>query len=183
MKVLIVLSITVVSASAFLTPQPQSFRPSTRVAAAKGFGKTEEKRKPAREPTEQPVVNEVSASTPQPPAPAPMNAGQRALEQMRRERAEQRNAELQRARDMLKQDEQVQEAAAAIPEQVAMRMGQRMLPFVGIPLFLGMGAFVGFWYFATYRDMSFEPSMVAASTILILVVGLLVRLDRCVCPS
>ncbi|GAX25362.1 hypothetical protein FisN_5Lh457 [Fistulifera solaris] len=108
----------------------------------------------------------------EPAAPA-MNAGQRALEKIRRERAEQKNAELQRAREVLQQDKQVQQAAAAIPEKVAQRMGKRMIPFVGIPLFLSMGVFVGFWYMATYRYMSFEPSLVAASTILILVLGLL----------
>jgi hypothetical protein len=64
---------------------------------------------------------------------------------------------------------------AAIPEKVATRMGQRMLPFVGAPLFLAMGTFVGFWYMATYRDLEFQPALVATSTILLLVVGLLVR--------
>jgi hypothetical protein len=54
-------------------------------------------------------------------------------------------------------------------------MGGRMLPFVGVPLFGAMGTFVGFWYMATYRDVEFEPALVAATTIVLLVVGLVVR--------
>jgi hypothetical protein len=62
--------------------------------------------------------------------------------------------------------------AAVIPEKVAVRMGKRMLPFVGLPLIGGMGSFVAFWYLATYRDMEFQPSMVAFTTIAILAIGL-----------
>jgi Photosynthesis affected mutant 68 len=47
---------------------------------------------------------------------------------------------------MLAADEQAGVTPTAIPEPVAMRMGQRMLPFVGLPLFLGVVTFVGFWY-------------------------------------
>jgi hypothetical protein len=54
-----------------------------------------------------------------------------------------------------------------------------MLPFVGIPLFGGMGTFVAFWYLATYKNMEFQPAMVAFTTIAILVVGLLVRCLVC----
>jgi len=48
-----------------------------------------------------------------------------------------------------------------------------MLPFVGLPLFGGMGVFVAFWYFATYKGLEFQPSLVAYSTIAVLAVGLL----------
>jgi len=65
--------------------------------------------------------------------------------------------------------------AAVIPEKVAQRMGKRMLPFVGIPLFGAMGSFVGFWYFATYRDQEFQPALVAAVSIGLLAMGLVVR--------
>jgi Photosynthesis affected mutant 68 len=104
-----------------------------------------------------------------------MNAGQRALEKMRRERAEQKDQELRKLRELIQTDEQLQEAPAAIPEKVAQRMGKRMLPFVGIPLLGSMGTFVAFWYLRTYKNMDFEPSMVATSTVFFLVVGLLVR--------
>lgn len=155
------------AAEAFLAPSPLR-TPSTFCSAAKGFGNTGEKKIKQKAPA-------VATPAPEETSPEPtMNAGQRALEKIRRERAEQKNAELQRARELLQQDMQVQQTAAAIPEKVAQRMGQRMIPFVGIPLFLSMGVFVGFWYMATYRDMSFEPSLVAASTILILVLSLLV---------
>jgi hypothetical protein len=111
------------------------------------------------------------AKTPEPI----LNDGQKALADLRRGRAEQRDTELRRVRAMISEDKQVQDAPAAIPERVAQRMGARMLPFVGLPLFLGMGSFVTFWYYATYKDVGFEPSIVAGSTILILVFGLLVR--------
>jgi hypothetical protein len=105
------------------------------------------------------------------------NEGQRALAELRRERAEQRNAELRQYQEIKSVDEFISSTpdAAVIPEKVAMRMGKRMLPFVGIPLFGGMGTFVGFWYLATYRDMEFQPALVAFTTIAILAVGLLVR--------
>lgn len=108
-----------------------------------------------------------------------MNQGQIALQQMRREQAEKKDIELRRVREIRDTDRMLQDSreAAAIPEKVAMRMGKRMLPFVGIPLFGSLAAFVAFWYFATYKDLEFEPGMVAASTIVILVSGLLVRAD------
>eukprot|EP00536_Pseudo-nitzschia_multiseries_P012619 jgi/Psemu1/244743/estExt_Genewise1.C_4920034 len=94
---------------------------------------------------------------------------------MRREKAEQRNAELQKMQEVVQQDQLVRETggeAAVIPEKVAQRMGKRMLPFVGIPLFGSMGAFAGFWYMATYRDMEFQPVLVAGTTIALLLIGL-----------
>jgi hypothetical protein len=104
--------------------------------------------------------------------------GKAALDKMRREKAEQRNAELQKMKDLEEVDQMMLETggeAAVIPEKVAQRMGKRMLPFVGIPLFGAMGTFVGFWYMATYRDMEFQPVLVAGSTIALLVIGLVVR--------
>ena len=151
---------------------PSTARPALtqlEMAKKKGFSKQET---PKKKP--QPVEATTTTTTAAPEQPAQLNAGQRALEKMRREQAEAKDAELRRVREMLQEDQQVQETAAAIPEKVAARMGKRMLPFVGLPLFLGMGSFVAFWYMATYKEMSFEPSMVAASTILILVFGLLV---------
>ena len=155
---------------------PSTARPALtqlEMAKKKGFSKQETpKKKP--QPAEATTTTTTTATTAAPEQPAQLNAGQRALEKMRREQAEAKDAELRRVREMLQEDQQVQETAAAIPEKVAARMGKRMLPFVGLPLFLGMGSFVAFWYMATYKEMSFEPSMVAASTILILVFGLLV---------
>lgn len=94
---------------------------------------------------------------------------------MRRERAEQRNAELRKVKEVQEVDALLRETpeAAVIPEKVAQRMGKRMLPFVGIPIFGTMGSFVGFWYMATYRDMEYQPALVAATSIALLVVGLL----------
>jgi len=101
--------------------------------------------------------------------------GKAALDKMRREKAEERNAELQKMKNIQDVDQMMLETggeAAVIPEKVAQRMGKRMLPFVGIPLLGGMGTFVGFWYMATYRDLEFEPVLVAGTTIALLAVGL-----------
>lgn len=105
-----------------------------------------------------------------------MNGGQQALQELRRERAEQRDAQLRKVKEIKSVDEYISEVpgGAVIPEKVAMRMGKRMLPFVGIPLIGGMGSFVTFWYFATYRDLEFQPSLVAFTTIAILALGLVV---------
>lgn len=110
-------------------------------------------------------------TTPDEPA---LNSGQAALARMRAQRQTKKDAELRRIAEIRQMDAQVQEEAAAIPERVAQRMGKRMLPFVGIPLFGGMGAFVAFWYFATYRGVEFEPVVVAGTTIGLLAVSLLV---------
>jgi Photosynthesis affected mutant 68 len=105
-----------------------------------------------------------------------MNSGQRALQELRRQNIEQKDQELRQVRELIQADTQVQTAGpVAIPEQVAQRMGLRMLPFVGIPFFGGMMTFILFWYYATYQNVQFEPTLVAASTILLLLVGLVVR--------
>ena len=171
-----------------------------QASTRKGFGSTPEspKSKKKAAPSTEPVAVTTTASssggveTSKPAAaattqsseeePQPVNAGQRALAEMRRQRAEQKDAELRKVREMLQADQQVKERqGAAIPERVAQRMGQRMLPFVGIPLVGGMSCFVAFWYLATYRDMEFQPALVAFSTILILVFSLLVRSVQRVC--
>jgi len=154
--------------------------------AGKGFGKQAPPPppppSPKKEEEEQPPIqvqstmssgSQTSSSPPGARAPEPeMNEGQKELARMRRERAEQRDAELRNLRELRNTDAQVKEQPAAIPEKVANRMGARALPFVGIPIFGGMGAFVLFWYLATYKDLEFEPSLVAATTIGLLVVGL-----------
>ena len=156
---------------------------------AKGFGAsptTEEAPKKQKASAAAAAPEQAEPSSPPPsgggaaPPGGGTNAGQRALAELRRQRAEERDAELRRVRGMLDADRQLREAPATIPEPVARRMGRRMLPFVGLPLFLGVGAFAGFWYLATYKNMDFEPSLVAGSTIAILVFGLLVRWQRVV---
>lgn len=104
-----------------------------------------------------------------------MNQGKILLDNMRREKAEERDVQLRRVKEIRDTDKMLQTTpeAAAIPEKVAMRMGKRMLPFVGIPLFGSLGAFVSFWYFATYKDVEYQPAAVAATTIVLLATGLL----------
>lgn len=117
----------------------------------------------------------VSKSAP----PPDLSQGKLALEKMRREKVEQRNQELRKIREVQDIDQMVRESpeAAVIPEKVAQRMGQRMLPFVGIPLFGSMASFVGFWYMATYRDMEFQPVLVATTSLVLLAVGIVVSHD------
>jgi hypothetical protein len=136
------------------------------LSAKKGFGAEETSKKKSRK--SEPVVMQEKAET-------STNAGQKALEELRRQRAEAKDAELRKVREMLAADKQVEQSPATIPEKVAQRMGQRMLPFVGAPLFLAMGTFVAFWYFATYKNMEFQPTVVAGTTSGLLFVGLMVR--------
>jgi len=148
-------------------------------AAGKGFGNTPEPTPPKRstkEVTSGDNNSQVAEKETTAPAAAPpeLNAGQKALQTMRRERAEAKDEELRKVRELLQTDEQVQETPAAIPEKVANRMLGRMLPFVGIPLLLSLSGFVAFWYLATYKDMEFQPGLVAGTTIALLAVGLLV---------
>jgi hypothetical protein len=141
--------------------------------AKKGFGKTPEPAPTKVEPKT--AVEPAARSTPEAAASSTSeekNGGQRALNDMRRQRAESKDTELRKVRELMDADSQLQEAPAVIPEKVAQRMGKRMLPFVGIPLFVGMGGFVAFWYYATYKNVEVQPNLVAASTILILVFGL-----------
>jgi len=97
------------------------------------------------------------------------------LQQLRSREAEKRDAELRKLRDLRDTDALLAEdaSAAAIPERVAQRMGKRMVPFVGIPLFGSFASFIGFWYLATYKDMEFQPAVVATTSFVFLAVGLL----------
>jgi hypothetical protein len=94
---------------------------------------------------------------------------------MRRVRAEEKDAELRKVRDLVQTDAAIKEAPAVIPERVAQRMGKRMLPFVGVPFVGGITAFTAFYYYAVVKNMEFQPVLVAGSTIGILVFSLLVR--------
>eukprot|EP00980_Cylindrotheca_fusiformis_P016964 scaffold5159_cov112-Cylindrotheca_fusiformis.AAC.18 len=166
----------------FVIPQPSDNSVTTLRAKSKGFGAKETpKANPKKESSESSsIVDNVSEKSPMTAQPFPeqqegdLSQGKKALEKMRRERAEQRNAELQKIKELKDVDAMLQDSseAAVIPEKVAQRMGNRMLPFVGIPLFGSMAAFVGFWYMATYKDLEFQPALVAGSTIIILAVGL-----------
>lgn len=104
-----------------------------------------------------------------------VSPGAEALSRLRRQKAEERNEELRQIRELKSIDKQLQTSpdSAVIPERVAQRMGKRMLPFVGVPLFGVTGAFITFWYLATYKNYEFQPALVAFSTIGILGIGLI----------
>eukprot|EP00560_Eucampia_antarctica_P000067 CAMPEP_0197832920 /NCGR_PEP_ID=MMETSP1437-20131217/16881_1 /TAXON_ID=49252 ORGANISM="Eucampia antarctica, Strain CCMP1452" /NCGR_SAMPLE_ID=MMETSP1437 /ASSEMBLY_ACC=CAM_ASM_001096 /LENGTH=287 /DNA_ID=CAMNT_0043436585 /DNA_START=18 /DNA_END=881 /DNA_ORIENTATION=+ len=147
------------------------------MAKKQGFGKNVPKK---RTPPSQPPVNEMEANPiaeaqPREETTSSLGGGKDALARLRRAEAEKRNEELRAVRDLKDVDDFLVENpdAAVIPEKVAMRMGKRMLPFVGVPLFGSLGSFVAFWYFATQKDIAFQPTLVAFSTIFILIIGLL----------
>ena len=170
----------------------------TKLEASKGFGEKKQtkklsgKKKLSSQATTQ-SSSQVSSSdfelttSPTSENPFPQEArtdisqGAVALEKMRRERAEKRDEELRRMKQLQDIDSMLKESSepAVIPEKVAQRMGSRMLPFVGLPLFGGMAAFVGFWYMSTYKGVTYEPSVVASTTIALMVAGLLVCFSFC----
>lgn len=166
----------------FLLPHHGAVSHSTNLATAlhlakksKGFDKSapKPKPKPKEEPSSQ--VDVTSTSAQERIDEEEMNAGQKALAKLRSQQQSSKDEELRQIKEIRSIDEFIRDdpTAAVIPEKVAMRMGSRMLPFVGIPLFGTMGAFVAFWYFRTYKNVEFETNVVAFTTIGLLVVGLL----------
>jgi len=108
--------------------------------------------------------------------PPEKNTGSQLLQTLRSREAEKRDDELRKLRELRETDALLASEegadAAAIPERVAQRMGKRMLPFVGIPLFGSAMTFVGFWYLAVYKDMEFQPAIVAVTSVGFLAIGL-----------
>jgi len=151
--------------------------------AGKGFGDkppTKQKSTPTIESsTESTSSSSVATpvSTQEQPQPTIRedNTGSKLLRDLRSREAEKRDEELRKLRTLRETDAALREdaGAAAIPEKVAQRMGKRMLPFVGIPLFGSFASFIGFWYMAVYRDMEFQPALVATTSFVFLAIGLL----------
>ena len=149
------------AAAALALGNADAFQPwhsSARVSlavSAKGFGAKTDEQKPKQGSRVPPVV--VAADTDElPPLPAAAAAaspdaggggGSKLLAELRSREAEKRDMELTKLRELRETDRMLQEdgGAAAIPERVAQRMGKRMLPFVGVPLFGSIASFVGFW--------------------------------------
>lgn len=168
-------------ASAFAPPsqyviKSQSQPSLVALSAGKGFGEkppTKQKSTPSIETTstEAPVATQEF----QPTKVTEDNTGSKRLRELRSREAERRDEELKKLRALRETDAALREdaGAAAIPEKVAQRMGKRMIPFVGIPLFGTFASFIGFWYMAVYRDQEFQPALVATTSFVFLAVGLL----------
>jgi len=129
----------------------------------------------AVEDTDPTVVNNNDAkeSTPE---MIVLNAGQKKLANLRANKQAKKDEELRKLNELVSMEKYVRDVdpnAAVIPERVASRMGKRMIPFVGIPLLGGMGSFVTFWYLATYKNLEYQPALVATTTIGLLAIGLL----------
>ena len=156
-------------------PQSQPVTPTWTLSAGKGFGDKPAPAKPKASPPPPSTVEIIEDSS------APLNAGQEnkgstLLQQLRSREAEKKDEELRKLRELRETDALLAEdaGAAAIPERVAQRMGKRMLPFVGIPLFGSFATFIAFWYLATYKDLEFQPAVVAGTSALFLAIGLFV---------
>jgi len=150
----------------------------SRSSSGKGFGKESAaasatpKPKPNTDPSNDSAVAPIMVDEDQ--VEEPLSGGKKALARLRRQAAEQRNDELRSVRELQRIDSSLQEdpSAAVIPEKVAQRMGKRMIPFVGVPLFGVLGTFVAFWYFTVYGELELQPTIVAYSTIAVLGFGL-----------
>lgn len=143
---------------------------------SRGFDKSIPKSTPPKkQDKDSPLESQISTPTFSNDNSEGLNAGQKALEKLREQQQSTKDEELRKIQEIRKVDESIRDdpTAAVIPEKVAMRMGSRMLPFVGIPLFGTMGAFIAFWYLRTYKNVEFETNVVAFTTIGFLVVGLL----------
>jgi len=164
---------------------------SVALSAGKGFGDKPTPTKQKSKPTQTITSQDTSTTTATAPSaygqPATKDAsgtiqeetGSQLLKELRRQEAEKRDEELRKLRDLRNTDALLAEegtAASAIPERVAQRMGKRMLPFVGIPLFGSFASFIGFWYLATQKDLEFQPAVVATTSFVFLAIGLLVSL-------
>ena len=160
---------------------PTPFQPSRGIVSlllakkqsGKGFGAAKDEGSIKKIEVSTEVVEESVRPT-EPVAPV-KTAGQLALERLREQERAQKDEELRKIKEMRKVEGEVSSNpdAAVIPEKVAQRMTKRMLPFVGIPLFGVMGTFVAFWYLRVYKDMVFETSIVAFTTIAVLALSLL----------
>lgn len=186
MKVSTALALSLLAIDSVSAFQPASFisrnkLTSSSLHAGKGFGAKPPEKKP-KERNEPVVADEKAVAAA--PAAAPVASepaapfktqGQRELENLRRQRAEKKDAELRKVKEIREIDASLMDnpGAAAIPDKVAGRMGARMLSFVGVPLIGSLGSFVVFWYLATYKNMEFQPALVAFTTIAFLAIGLI----------
>lgn len=167
-------------ASAFTTshfsPIVRGPSSSWALSAGKGFG--EKPTTPTKQTSSPPPPTAVETTTSTDeyvPKQTENNTGSKLLSELRSREAEKRDDELRKIRELRETDALLKEdgAAAAIPERVAQRMGKRMVPFVGIPLFGSFASFIGFWYLATFKDMEFQPAVVATTSFVFLAIGLL----------
>jgi len=148
--------------------------------SGKGFGKNMAPKTKSIKTTSDDTPTSVSSTTFTPDvvpssSSSTSSAGKEALAKLRQADMQRRQEELKSMQQLQEIDQSLKEdpSLAVIPEKVAVRMGKRMLPFVGLPLFGSMITFVLFWYLATYKDLAIPTVLVAYATIGILVIGLL----------
>jgi hypothetical protein len=165
---------TRISFSVASTKKDASDEPFT---SGKGFAKNVAPKTRSKTPPEDDSLTTASSTTTDyiSPSSTKPSSGQDALTRMRQVDTQRRNEELKSMQQLQQLDQSLKEdpSLAVIPEKVAARMGRRMLPFVGVPLFGSMLTFVLFWYLATYKDFSIPTVVVAYATSAILIIGLM----------
>ncbi|GMH64285.1 hypothetical protein TrLO_g14600 [Triparma laevis f. longispina] len=95
------------------------------------------------------------------------------LAELEAKRVSEKAAILDTAISLTEEDDAAREGGGVIPEDVAKRMTNRMLPFVGIPFGGCVALFCWFYYQAKVENVRYEPMLVASGTVGLLVVGLL----------
>jgi len=145
------------------------------VAKAKGFGEPQENQQqkkkkqfgPERPPeVEDGTTNMLNASRDR---AKNMLQEMEAKEQARRDEARAKLEELREEERAIRE----QPDAGVIPEVVSNRMLGRILPFIAVPVVMGIGLFYFFIVLARQYEISVEPSLVAYATQAPFAVGLL----------
>jgi len=144
------------------------------MAEKKGFGapapKKSGKKKQANAETSKPEFDEESMLF--------ADAEDRAratLREMEAKEEEKRQAQIAKIRALQEEERAIQEQpdAGVIPEVVSNRMLGRIIPFIALPVLMGLGLFYFFIVLARQYDISVEPSAVAYATQAPFAVGLL----------
>ena len=126
---------------------------------------------PPKPPAKKALTDDVGAAT----ATTPEGTSQ-LLQTMLAEEQDRAQVQTEAMEELKERDAYVAEKgveAARVPDAVANRMIMRMATFGGVPVFLGIGVFVWFYFQATNEDNVFQPTAVAAATTVPWVLGLL----------
>ena len=157
------------AAAALVTPPRR--RQQTLCQAKKKEKKGFDYKPPPKPPAKKAITDDVgvaAATTPE--------GNSQLLQTLLAEEKDRAQVQTKAMEDLKERDAYVAEKgveAARVPDAVANRMIMRMATFGGVPVFLGIGVFVWFYFQATSEDNVFQPTAVAAATTVPWVLGLL----------
>ena len=157
------------AATALVTPQRR--RQPTSLAAKKKAKKGFDYKPPPKPPAKKALTDDVGAATTTTP-----EGNSQLLQTLLSEEKDRAQVQAEAVQELKERDAYVAEKgveAARVPDAVANRMIMRMATFGGVPVFLGIGVFVWFYFQATSEDNVFQPTAVAAATTVPWVLGLL----------